>query len=225
MVDAAVAASPTPSAAPRRAPVPITEPDGAKMQRPGYPEALKAMLDSLDSLGGKCKMVMVGDSITHGFPLKESPFAKYSPFNYGQPGDSIQDAHYRLTRPELSKIKPKVVVIMLGTNNMTATGQPKEIADGVRAVVTKTQAIWPGAHIILMGILPNGRNAELAAKASELIAKMDDGKTVHYLNIRDKFVPEGDNWKYLKPDKVHLLPDGYKVWTEALEPVVSKLMN
>jgi len=52
---------------------------------------------------------------------------------------------------------------------------------------------------------------------------MDDKKTIHYLDLAAQFTPEGDNWKGLSRDKLHLSTEGYEQWAQALTALIAKI--
>ena len=93
----------------------------------------------------------------------------------------------------------------------------------------------PKTKILLLAIFPRGEKPgpqrEKNAKASELAAKMADGKLdpedmIHYLDIGPKFLePDQSLSKEIMPDYLHLTPKGYKIWAEAIEPKLKELMG
>ena len=197
---------------------------------------------------GGYDVLFIGDSITQGWEgggkaVWAERFAKWNPVNLGIGGDRTQHVLWRITvGGELDGIDPKVVVVMIGTNNI-ASNPPEEIADGVRAIVATFREKRPAAKILLLGVFPRSAKggkeqpkdatavpAEgLQAKVKEInnrIAKLDDGKMVKYLDIGPKFLDEkGDLQKAVMPDYLHLSADGYKRWADAIEPVVDEMLK
>ena len=58
------------------------------------------------------------------------------------------------------------------------------------------------------------------------LAKMDDGKTIRYLNINSKFMDkEGKLRSDLFRDTVHLNRNGYVIWGESTKKAVDALMK
>ena len=74
---------------------------------------------------GVCDLLFLGDSITDHWPRwsKESwaQFAKYKPLNFGIGGQHTEHILWRIRNGELEGIHPKVVVLLLGTNNIGHT--------------------------------------------------------------------------------------------------------
>lgn len=176
--------------------------------------------------GRQADLLFIGDSITEqwrwgaGAPVWNSRFEQRA-FDFGLSADRTQHVLWRLQHFDLSFLKPKVAVIMIGTNNVQ--DEPEEIAAGVQAVIAATQAKFPSAQIVLMSILPNARATARMAAANRLLAPLADNKRVHYLDLAASFTPEGDNWKGLSRDKLHLTEQGYTMWADALEALLPKL--
>ena len=70
---------------------------------------------------GPIGLLFLGDSITEGWSKAPEVwteyYGKYQPANFGIGGDQTQHVIWRITDGELDNIQPKVVVLMLGTNN------------------------------------------------------------------------------------------------------------
>src|SRR5262249_29418296 len=107
---------------------------------------------------GKIDLLFLGDSITQGWGQNEAWKKHYGPrnaANFGIGGDRTQHVLWRLDSGEIDGIAPKVVVLMIGTNNV-GSNKPEEIAEGVRAIVDKLRAKLPKSKILLLGIFPRG---------------------------------------------------------------------
>lgn len=59
----------------------------------------------------------------------------------------------------------------------------------------------------------------------EIIANIEDGKMIHYLNINDVFLNNRRMRQDLFPDHTHPNEKGYAVWAAAIEPTIAKLMG
>ena len=71
---------------------------------------------------GGIEVLFLGDSITDGWRSKgkavwEAQYATRHAANFGIGGDRTQHVLWRMEHGELDGIKPKVVVLMIGTNN------------------------------------------------------------------------------------------------------------
>jgi lysophospholipase L1-like esterase len=81
----------------------------------------------------------------------------------------------------------------------------------------------------LLGIFPRSPKATDAvrdkiAKTNDIIAKLDDGKNVRYLDIGKKFLEEdGTLTKEVMPDFLHLSARGYRIWGDAIGVTVWRM--
>src|SRR6185369_6839502 len=102
---------------------------------------------------GPIGVLFLGDSITEGWAkaphIWEHYFAKYQPTNFGIGGDQTQHVIWRIENGELDGISPKVVVLMLGTNNSGAH-TAAQIAAADRKIVQMIRTRLPGAKILLL---------------------------------------------------------------------------
>ena len=63
-------------------------------------------------------------------------------------------------------------------------------------------------------------------KVNAAIAKLDDGEMIHFLDIAGSFLDDkGALSRKIMPDLLHLSPQGYQIWADAIEPSVAKLMK
>ncbi len=183
---------------------------------------------------GNIDLLFLGDSITAGWNGggKEVWQRYYGPrnaANFGIGGDRTQHVLWRIENGELDGITPKVVVLMIGTNNSGANSAD-EIADGIRAIVKKLREKLPDAKILLLGVFPRGPKPnpgrEKLSEVNEKIASLGDGKMVTYLDIGKNFLNEdGTISKEIMPDFLHLSPKGYQIWADAIEPTLSKMLE
>ena len=127
---------------------------------------------------------------------------------------------------------PKVVVLLLGTNNR---GKPenagRDTAAGILACLKEIHARLPESKIILMALLPRGWKPEDAGRirnneVNQIIRTYADNKTVYWLDTSDVFLEANGNLnRELIKDSVHPSSKGYRVWAEAMEPMIEKLMS
>ena len=82
-----------------------------------------------------------------------------------------------------------------------------------------------GLGITFRGEQPNDEQVKLA-KTNDILAKMDDGKHVFFMNINKIYLrPDGTIPKSLMPDCEHPNKEGCRVWAEAIEPKVAELLG
>ena len=185
---------------------------------------------------GNVDLLMIGDSITHGWEgggkkYWDKYYAPRNAVNMGFSGDRTQHVLWRLEHGHLEGISPKLAVLMIGTNNSNGKDNTaEEIADGIVAICRKLRAECPRMKVLILAIFPRGPEPsdqrQKNAKASLLASKLADGKTIHYLDINNKFLTkDGLLSKKIMPDYLHPDEAGYKIWAEAIEPKVAELMG
>jgi lysophospholipase L1-like esterase len=184
---------------------------------------------------GMAELVFLGDSITAGWASKkeiwDKAFGDFKPANFGIGGDRTQHVLWRIQNGELDKIRPKAIVLMIGTNN-SGTDPAEGIAQGITKIVETIRVKQPQAKILLLAVFPRGEKAspnpgrDKLNQVNAMIAKLDDGKNIHYLDIGAKFLqPDGSISKDIMPDFLHLSPAGYQIWADAIRPKLAELMK
>jgi len=184
---------------------------------------------------GDVDVLFIGDSITHGWEnggkeTWERYYGQRKAVNMGFSGDRTQHVLWRLVHSRLDEVAPKVAVLMIGTNNANSD-TPREIAAGVGAVCNTLRAILPETRILLLAIFPRGagpddwrRGTNEAANA--MLAELDDGEWIHYLDIGDAFLePDGTLPETIMPDLLHPNDRGYQIWAEAMEPTLAEMLG
>lgn len=191
---------------------------------------------------GPIGVLFLGDSITEGWTkaphIWEHYFGKYQPANFGIGGDKTQHVIWRIENGELDGISPKVVVFMLGTNN-TGDNTAEQIAAADRKIVQLIQQKIPQTKILLLAVFPRGprkqkdgtmepweKKMEIIHAVNADLAKLDDGKTIRYLDISDHFFGnDGTIPNIIMPDQLHPNAAGYQLWAEATKPLLDEMMK
>lgn len=184
---------------------------------------------------GDVDVVFLGDSITAGWSNAgkvawSTRFAPLKAVNFGIGGDRTQHVLWRVQNGNFDGITPKAVVLMIGTNN-SGSNTAAEIAEGVTAIVKEIQTRTPSTKILLLGVFPRAEKADhpVRAKLAEVnatIAKLDDGKSVFFLDIGPKFLTEdGTLTREIMPDLLHLSPAGYTIWADAIQDKLAELIQ
>jgi lysophospholipase L1-like esterase len=186
---------------------------------------------------GDTDLLFLGDSITAGWngqkQIWDAHFGKYKPANFGIGGDRTQHVLWRIENGELEPpMKPKAIVLMIGTNN-SAHDPAEKIAAGIEKIVS-TARQKTGAKVLLLGVFPRGETEEKAAKqrrvikeVNDRIRKLDDGgKNVRYLDLSEKFMnADGTISKEIMRDYLHLTEKGYQIWADALSQPLKEMMQ
>lgn len=181
-------------------------------------------------------LLMVGDSITHGWESKgketwDKYYAHRNALNIGFSGDRTEHVIWRFQNGAVDDISPKLAVIMIGTNN---TGHRKEspehTAAGIKRVIEELQLRCPKTKILLLGIFPRDENADgelrkINDAINDIIENFADKKQVWYLDLGDQFLENGVLPKSIMPDLLHPNAKGYEIWAEAMESLVKELLD
>ena len=210
-------------------------PDGGWMKRH---EALVAQAKK-----GGVDLYFEGDSITdfwtsnrkgNGHAVWDKEFGGWNPGNWGIAADRTENVLWRLQNGELDGVTPKAVVLMIGTNN-SADYTSEQIAAGVAAIVKTFREKEPQAKILLLAIFPRGdvpkdnppNKKRLANEgANKILAQLDDGDHVKFLNINDKFpAVDSPEFKGIFPDLLHPNGAGYQIWADAIKPTLTEWLG
>lgn len=63
-------------------------------------------------------------------------------------------------------------------------------------------------------------------RANTLLAKLDDGVNVRFLNTNAGFLGRDGRLPWtIMPDQLHPAAAGYQLWAEAIEPPLAELMK
>ncbi len=194
-----------------------------------------------EAKAGKFDVVFIGDSITDGWRKRGSNvwnkfYAPRHALNLGIGGDRTQHVLWRIEKGELDGLKPKVAVLMIGTNNTgkEKDGSPRnstpEIIEGVTAVVKAIRTNLPDSKLLLLAVFPRGTvDAPQRAQIKEIndaLAKLDDGKKVKFLDIGKVFLADdGSIPKTIMPDLLHPNEQGYQLWADAMEPTLAAMLK
>ena len=121
------------------------------------------------------EIVMIGDSITHFWggppelgnqrgPLAwKDLFGQRRVLNLGFGWDRTQNVLWRLDHGEFDGLRPRCVVINIGTNNFSATANarantPTEVVEGIRVICTRIRTKAPESRICLLYTSPSPRD-------------------------------------------------------------------
>ncbi|MFM7052172.1 MAG: GDSL-type esterase/lipase family protein [Planctomycetota bacterium] len=190
------------------------------------------------------RVVFVGDSITQSWegPGKaawEKHIAPLGALNLGNSGDRTEHVLWRLSEAPLTRLAPKHVVLLIGTNNLGhGTSNAEETLQGVQSVADMLAEQCPDATIHILEIFPRGERfnamrgdicqinqALRAFAARENAESAASGKPARFSvhAIGDSFVmPDGAIAKETMPDFLHLSPAAYEAWAVAVAKAVKQ---
>lgn len=196
------------------------------------------------------QIIWLGDSITyywfrhgtHGFdnirPVWNEYYAPYNALNFGFVGDTTASLIWRLDHGQVTGLHPKLVIILIGANDF---GRPHWDAamtiPAIEDVVANTHKRLPGAHILLLGVLPCLRGPWIADQTQSTNAALAKyyapSRFVTFLNLRDLFVKDGKvqaslfvDPRFTPPEPaLHPDRDGMTLIAQTLAPYVQKYVG
>jgi lysophospholipase L1-like esterase len=192
-------------------------------------------------------VLFLGDSITEGWVRAPHVWNHYygmlRPANFGIGGDRTQHVIWRIENGELDGVKPKVVVLMLGTNN-SGDNSADEIIAADKKIVDLIRAKVPSAKVLVLAVFPRGARkdaqgvitpAALADADKRMavinavnagLAKFDDGKNVRFLDLNHVFLGQDGKIPFaIMPDQLHPNAAGYQLWADAMQPTLAQLLK
>lgn len=188
----------------------------------------------------KPDILLLGDSITHFWGGEPSDarargpvsyqkyFGGYKVTNIGYGWDRTENVLWRLRHGELDGIRPRVVMVMIGTNNMSIN-TIEEIASGVGAICEELHLRLPQSKILLIGIFPRGAKADASrdkiAAVNVELAKLHGTRNITYMDIGRVFLEaDGSIAAEIMNDYLHPTEAGYERWGEAIAPTLKRLL-
>ena len=187
--------------------------------------------------------VFIGDSITHFWAGRyttggadasarwKAAFGTGT-LNAGFGWDRIQNVLWRLDHGLLDKMRPRNIVVLIGTNNIGGTpnaraNTPEEIAEGVKAVCARLRKKSPASRILLVNILPRGERPDevwrrVGRAANARLKDWAAGeKNLKFVELYDVFLkPDGRLPREMMFDFTHPTDAGYAILADALKPLL-----
>jgi beta-glucosidase len=181
-------------------------------------------------------LVFIGDSITHnwekdGAAVWARHYAKYNALDLGFGGDHTENVLWRLQHGEIDGFRPKVTIVMIGTNN---TGDrledPATTAAGVRRILDEIRTHQPDTRVLLLAVfprdaLPSSPLRRLNERVNTIISGYADGRHVFFVDIdRSLTNADGTLSRDVMPDLLHPNERGYEIWASKMEPTLHQLL-
>ena len=190
-------------------------------------------------------VMFLGDSITIGwlspsntkYPGGQDSWNKYfkpmNAVNYGIAADTISNVLWRVTEGKQLACNPKIIVLLIGTNNLryqTIINSAAETADGIVNLVNVIQKQLPETKIILMGVLPRKwepYSPDFPISAiNAILAKHPWNANVIYRDYSSLLLgKEGKVSQKIFRDGVHLSPAAYEMLAPELAKEIEALQK
>ena len=174
-------------------------------------------------------VVFLGDSITQEWgDALPAAFPGVKTANRGISGDTTRGVLIRL-HDDVLVLKPKAVVVLIGTNDLEEHATPEIIAGNVKLILAAMKASSPQMPIVLCQVFPSAaklsRSAEQIKKVNALyLAAVKNDPQVIPLDTWALFADgNGDAKPSEFPDLLHPNRIGYAKWAAALDPLFATL--
>ncbi len=196
------------------------------------------------------QVVLIGDSITNNYDKATPPDENFAPtwarfyaprraLNLGFSGDTTANVLWRLRHGEVAGLRPKAVVVLIGTNDTATAGRSAaQTQRGMAAVVDDLKRRLPHSAILLMGLLPSGistaKTATDTAVNAYLAKRYAADRRVAYRDVGAIFRrPDGTLNAALFYDPrlpwharpLHPDSTGQRLMAEAIEPTLARLIG
>jgi lysophospholipase L1-like esterase len=180
---------------------------------------------------GGVDLLFLGDSITDGW--RNTGKAVWDTFweplkaaNFGISADRTEHVIWRIRNGELEGIEPKLVVLMIGTNN---GGSAEDVALGIQTIISDIQERSPKSRVLLLGIFPRGAKPDGRTRnqqVNDIMEKYADGRRVVYMDIGPAFLTaDGTLETDIMPDLLHPNAKGYQIWADAIHDTVVQMLR
>ncbi|XP_069057499.1 platelet-activating factor acetylhydrolase IB subunit alpha1 [Pleurodeles waltl] len=185
-----------------------------------------------DSKDKEPEVVFMGDSLVqllHQFEIWRELFSPLHALNFGIGGDATQHVLWRLENGELEHIKPKIIVLWVGTNNHGHTAE--QVARGIEAIVRLINLRQPQAQVVVLGLLPRGKNPnplrEKNQRVNELLKLSLPGlANAQFLNVDPGFVnSDGSISHHDMYDYLHLTRSGYARVCKPIHELLQRMLE
>ncbi|WP_062063543.1 putative glycoside hydrolase [Cellvibrio sp. OA-2007] len=192
---------------------------------------------AIKAKGGKIDLLFIGDSITQGWekegaPVWEKNYATRNAFAIGFGGDRTENVLWRLQHGAVENMSPKLVVMMIGTNNTGHRQEnPATTAAGIKNLLNELQQRLPNSKILLLAVFPrdekpDGELRQINNGVNAIIKGFVDNKKIFFADINSVFLTKkGVLTKDIMPDLLHPNEQGYELWAAALEPHLQRLLK
>jgi len=181
------------------------------------------------------RVVFMGDSITDGWGREKSVFFPGKPYiNRGISGQTTPQMLLRF-RPDVIALKPRVVVILAGTNDLAGNTGPASLADIEGNLSSMTElAQANGIKVVLASVLPvNDYNEPRTAdRPPEKILELNGWikayakrKSVVYLDYHSAMLDDNHALKgSLSGDGLHPNADGYAIMAPLAQRAIEQAL-
>ena len=198
--------------------------DFAKMMAEYYDSKVETFTKENQNIeAGEIDIAFIGDSLTDGYDLKHY-YPEYLTANRGIGGDTTFGLEKRL-KVSLYDIQPKVVVMLIGANNLNT------MFENYENILISMKENLPHSDIVIVSLTSMGgswgKNNNLAAFNNVKIKALAEKYGFSFVDVYTPLLNLEINEIYPEytTDGGHLTPLGYEVMTAEIKPVVAELLE
>jgi lysophospholipase L1-like esterase len=196
------------------------------------------------------RLIFLGDSITQNWERRGPPdwaddapvwqrfYGDRDAVNLGFIGDTTASLIWRIRNGELDGISPKVVVVLIGANNLGRLHwSAEDTVAGIDTITSEVHRRLPRTKVVLLGVLPSDRTAwateTTVAINHTLAARYAHDGFVTFLDVGRVFMRDGklDRALYYDPKltppepPLHPTAQGMALLAAAMEPTLAALLG
>jgi len=169
-------------------------------------------------------VVFLGDSLTDEGRWSEI-FPELKIFNRGVSADRTEHVLARLD--QITKGHPKIIFIMIGTNDLKFGISPEKIISNYREILQSIQKQSPNTKVFVQSLLPRKASFQKhIEKINHDLLLLSKHYGCTYIDLYPAFLDKnGAIKKEYSNDALHLLGAGYLKWKELLDPYILDRRN
>ena len=168
-------------------------------------------------------VAFIGDSLTDGYDVAQY-YPQYTVVNRGIGGDTTHGVEERL-QVSLYDLKPKVVVMLIGANNMST------MFENYERILLGLKDNLPNTKVILVSLTAMGgswgHKNQLATYNNVTIKKLAAKYGFTFIDLFTPLFDEttGEIYASYTTDGGHLTAEGYEVFTATVAPIIQQLLE
>ncbi len=168
---------------------------------------------ALAAVNASADTVLIGDSIAAEFPAAAALAALggIALCNLGVGGYRTQHVLWLLGLPEAVQLRPKSVLLMVGTNNVSMGDHHGAIAAGIITILKRIWDVWNPANLLLVQTIPRAPGHDFRTEERRALHGMVREASAAFPQL---MIVEADHAlnthpPAYSPDQLHLTEFGY----------------
>jgi hypothetical protein len=166
-------------------------------------------------------VLLIGDSLIYQWPFSLLSPLEVASYEIG--GDKAQNVLWRLASPEFTKLKPKNILILIGTNSLPSD-KPCVIIAGMKKLVAQVSTIWPRTRIFMLEVPPRGQDLKFRNDVRlEVNSAIREMPSIKPIDVDDAIACAWQTpCENYNAEGLHFAPAGYKILTKLLREALSR---